>query len=211
MGIINKWRYKMRYCILMGSPRKNGNTFKLLKPITQELEFHQIQYDFIWLYDKHIEPCIACRNCQKDWTIFGCRYSDDMQEIFDKVYDSDVIILATPIYSWYCTPPMKALLDRLVYGMNKYYGNERGPSLWKGKKLAIVTTCGYRPENGADLFEEGIKRYCKHSQLKYIGMLVERDLGYKSIFITEDKIEHSKSFARQLISDKVYPDMLLDS
>ena len=190
----------MKYCILMGSPRKNGNTHKLIKPFTEELELNKIQYNLTWLYDKHIEPCIACRKCQKDWSIFGCHYSDDVQEIFDKICYSDVIVLATPIYSWYCTPPMKALLDRLVYGMNKYYGNEKGPSLWNGKGLGIISTCGYKPENGADLFEEGIKRYCKHSQLKYIGMLVERDFGYKSLFISDEKIEHSRSFARQLIS-----------
>jgi len=191
---------KMKYCILMGSPRKNGNTSMLLKPFIEELEINQIQYDLIWLYDKYIEPCIACRNCQNDWTVFGCQYDDDTQDIFDKIHNCDVIILATPIYSWYCTPPMKALLDRLVYGMNKYYGDEPGPSLWAGKKLAIISTCGYRPDKGVDLFEEGIKRYCKHSQLKYTGMLVERDLGYKAIFITDDKIEHARSFARQLIS-----------
>lgn len=189
----------MKYCILMGSPRKNGNTFNLLKPFIEELEFQQIQYEFLWLYDKHIEPCIACLNCQKDWAIFGCEILDDMQEIFDKIYESDVIVLATPIYSWYCTPPMKSLLDRLVYGMNKYYGNEKGPSLWSGKKLALITTCGYSPEKGADLFEEGIKRYCKHSELKYIGMLAERDYGYKSLFITNEKVERSRSFARKLI------------
>jgi len=34
----------------------------------------------------------------------------------------DLLVLASPIYSWYCSPPMKAVLDRLVYGMNKYYG-----------------------------------------------------------------------------------------
>ena len=31
----------------------------------------------------------------------------------------DLLVLATPIYSWFCTPPMKTALDRLVYGMNK--------------------------------------------------------------------------------------------
>ena len=50
--------------------------------------------------------------------------------------------MATPIYSWYCTPPMKALLDRMVYGMNKYYGEEKGPSLWKGKALALLELMG---------------------------------------------------------------------
>ncbi|OFI06687.1 hypothetical protein CLOACE_08420 [Clostridium acetireducens DSM 10703] len=49
----------MKYCILMGSPHKNGNTFQLLKPFMEEIELHKIQYDLIWLYDKHIEPCTA--------------------------------------------------------------------------------------------------------------------------------------------------------
>ncbi len=195
----------MKYCILMGSPRKNGNTSKLLQPFLEELQLRNIPYELIWLYDKNIEPCIACRRCQKDWTIFGCHYSDDAQEIFHQILDSDVIVLATPIYSWFCTPPMKALLDRMVYGMNKYYGDEKGPSLWKGKRLAIITTCGYRPEKGADLFEEGIKRYCRHSQLNYLGMLAERDLGYQSVFLSEDKTERSRSFARRLIADADSP------
>ncbi len=120
------------------------------------------------------------------------------QEIFDKLCDCDVIVLATPIYSWFCTPPMKSLLDRLVYGMNKYYGDEKGPSLWAGKMLAIITTCGYRPERGVDLFEEAIKRYCKHSQLNYVGMAAQSDLGYRSIFVPDDKL--SQTFAHQIIS-----------
>lgn len=182
----------------MGSPRKNGNTVKLLTSFIKELELNNIPYDVIWLYDKRIEPCIACRNCQKNWSVFGCHYQDDAQEIFNKIYDCDVIVLATPIHSWFCTPPMKSLLDRLVYGMNKYYGEEKGPSLWADKKVAIIATCGYRPEKGVDLFEEAIKRYCKHSQLKYVGMTAERDLGYKSLFVPND--ERAKTFARQIIN-----------
>jgi multimeric flavodoxin WrbA len=188
----------MKFLILMGSPRHNGNTHELLKPFMEELILNNIKHELVWLYDKSIKPCIACRSCQKDWTIFGCPIKDDVQEIFDKIIESDAIILATPIYSWFCTPPMKSLLDRMVYGMNKYYGNEKGPSLWAGKKLAIITTCGYRPEKGADLFEEGIKRYCKHSQLKYAGMLAERHLGYNTEFITDEKKENARLFAKKI-------------
>ncbi|MDU2065369.1 MAG: flavodoxin family protein [Sporomusaceae bacterium] len=190
----------MKVCILMGSPRKNGNTIALLEPFMAELEQNQVEHTLTWLHETQIEPCIACRICQKDWEIFGCHYKDDVQEIFDNILACDVIVLATPIYSWYCTPPMKALLDRLVYGMNKYYGDKVGPALWSGKQLAIIATCGYRPEKGADLFEEGIKRYCKHSQLQYIGMLAERDLGYQSVFMNEEKAQHSRQFAQKMIS-----------
>lgn len=188
----------MKVYILMGSPRKNGNTASLLDPFVSELARDNVEIETVWLYDKEINSCISCRVCQKDWTKFGCFHSDDVGEIFDGILDADLIILATPIYSWYCTSPMKALLDRLVYGMNKYYGEEKGPALWEGKKLSIITTCGYRPEKAADLFEEGMKRYCKHSKLEYLGMLAERSLGYNHDFMNTDKKKNAEEFAKKI-------------
>ena len=188
----------MKACILLGSPRKNGNTQALLEPFTETLAANGFELDSFRLYGQKIEPCIACRACQKDWTVFGCRFRDDVQPIFDAILASDLLVFATPIYSWFCTPPMKALLDRLVYGMNKYYGGEKGPALWAGKRVALLVTCGYRPERGADLLEEAMKRYCKHSTLRYLGMLAERDLGYTSVFMSEDKADRARNFAGQL-------------
>jgi multimeric flavodoxin WrbA len=182
----------------MGSPRKNGNTASLLTPFVEELSALGAGHSLLRLYDRRIEPCIACRTCQKDWTAFACRHRDDLQEVFDAVLACDAIVLATPIYSWYCTPPMKAAIDRLVYGMNKYYGDEKGPSLWRGKRLALIATCGYPKEKGAVLWEEGIKRYCKHSQLRYAGMLAEQDPGYRSAFMDEEKERRARIFAREL-------------
>lgn len=189
----------MKALVLMGSPRKNGNTAALLKPFCEELENGGAEVETVWLYDKDIRPCVACRNCQKDWSVFGCSQQDDVQEIFDKVLACDLLVLATPIYSWYCTPPMKSLLDRLVYGMNKYYGDEKGPSLWAGKSVALLMTCGYRPEKGCDLFEEGIRRYCKHSGLRYLGSHAERHLGYYTVFIDADKDVRTRAFVRELL------------
>jgi len=188
----------MKALILMGSPRKSGNTNALLIPFAEELSRRGIEHDMVWLYDKNIAPCTACRACQKDWTVFGCRFEDDVQPIFDAILESDVIVLATPIYSWYCTPPMKALLDRLVYGMNKYYGDEKGPSLWRGKKAALITTCGYPVEKGADLWEGGMKRYCRHSQLQYLGMLAEHDSGYAYEFMNDERKQRAGQFARDI-------------
>jgi len=190
----------MKISVLMGSPRKNGNTNAVLTPFMKELEAMDHKVDLFWLYDMDIKGCIACRNCQKDWSIFGCKLKDDMQKVFDSVYEADALVLACPIYSWFCTAPMKAVLDRLMYGMNKFYGNEKGPSIWAGKHVSIITTCGYKPEKGADLFEEGIKRYCKHSSLIYDGMLAERDLGYKASFMDVEKEMRSKAFAHDIVN-----------
>jgi len=81
------------------------------------------------------------------------------------------------------------------------HGGKRGPSLWAGKKLALITTCGYPPEKGADLLEEGLKRYCNHSKLKYVGSIVERNAGYVNEFMDSEKVVRAKAFARRLIDE----------
>ena len=177
-------------CILLASPRKQGNTAALTAPFAAELEKLGWSCRTVWLYDLEVRPCRACRVCQQDWTVFGYPQEDDMQEIFDSVLACDLLVLATPIYSWYCTPPMKAVLDRLVYGMNKYYGREKGPSLWEDKPVALIATCGYPVEKGADLWEAGMQRYCKHSRLRL--------LGYDTVFMDPEKARLAAEFARKV-------------
>ena len=98
----------MNYCILMGSPRKTGNTASLTEHFLKKLEETNAKVERVNLYEKEIKPCIACRKCQETFVSFGCPIRDDMQEIYDKILRCDCLILATPIYSWYCTAPMKA-------------------------------------------------------------------------------------------------------
>ena len=152
-----------KVCILKGSPRKEGNTNALTESFMDVLKEKGCNVTEFTLYDMELKPCLACRGCQQDWSAAACVRDDDMNLIFDAVMASDLIVIASPIYSWYCTAQMKMVLDRLVYGLNKYYGDKKGPSLWAGKQVALLTTCGYKPEKGADLWETGMKRYCKHS------------------------------------------------
>ena len=186
--------------VLRGSPRRGGNTDSITDCFVSELRRIGCAVKEFRLYDMDLLPCQACRTCQKDWSIFGCPLNDDMHEIFDAVLKSDALVIATPVYSWYCTPPVKCVLDRLVYGMNKYYGDEKGPSLWEGKGLALITTCGYPIEKGTDLLEEGLRRYCKHSRLSYWGKLAERHLGYGTVFMDEEKKARAEAFARTLFA-----------
>ncbi|MDR2503836.1 MAG: flavodoxin family protein [Deltaproteobacteria bacterium] len=188
----------MKCVILAGSPRKNGNTAALLRPFTERLTELGAECELIRLHEKKIGGCVACRACQKDWSVFGCAIDDDMGDIFASVLAARLIVLAAPIYSWFCPAPMKAALDRLVYGMNKYYGDAKGPSLWAGRHMALLLTCGYRPEHGVDLFVEAMQRYCKHSGLKYAGMSAERHMGYKIPFMDADKEQRSREFAERL-------------
>lgn len=193
----------MRCTVLFASPRgERSNTLALLGTWLEA--WHQAGHEarVFSLYGMDIKPCSACRGCQNDWQRPACVVQDDMQPIFGSVLQSDLLLLATPIYSWFCTPPMKAALDRLVYAMEKYYGPAgRGPSLLAGKALAAVTTCGYRPEKGADLFLEAMARWCKHGQLRWLGGLTERHLGYDTIFMDEEKAARARAFAAEIMKE----------
>lgn len=186
--------------ILAGSPRKNGNTNWLVSEFTGELDALGKSYRVLDLYDLDMKGCTACRSCQDDWERPACALGDD--EVFDTILDAKAIVLATPVYSWYCTAPAKALLDRCVYALNKYYGDKgRGPSLWKGKRFALITTYGYPPEKGPDLLEEGMKRYCAHSQLEYAGSFGGRHEGYTEEFPSEEKKAGIIAFARKITEE----------
>jgi len=122
-----------------------------------------------------------------------------MGDIFDSVLKSDLIVFASPIYSWYCTAPLKAAMDRMVYALCKFYGAERGPSLMEGKAVCAITTCGYRPEQGADLFDEGLRRWCKHTHTRYLGLHAARHLGYDTEFMTDEIRQNAAQFAKNIL------------
>ncbi len=185
----------MNVLILMGSPRLYGNTAELCKPLMAELQEKGACVRYLTLADRHINPCKGCYACQNVSGSYGCVQTDDMP-VSDILW-ADLIVLATPIYAWYCAAPMKNLLDR-HYGFNKYYGRAEG-SLWKGKKVAILATHGYAGAYATDPFEMGVQRLCKHSGLHYLGMYSVRDTDNLASFQTEEAVAGAKTFARKLL------------
>lgn len=189
----------MRMTVLFGSPRgAESNTRALLMPL---LETWRQAGHAAEIYDLKIEGCRACLGCQQDWEAPACVLDDDMPPIFDSILRSDLTLLTTPIYSWYCTAPVKAALDRLVYAMDKYYGPRgKGPALLAGKPMAAVLTCGYRPEKGTDLFAEGMRRWCRHTGMRWLGSLEERHMGCGTVFMDSEKASHARAFAQTLMT-----------
>ena len=197
-GHMERMTATMRVCILMGSPRLHGNTAELLKPFMARLKELGCEVDYITLQDKKILPCRGCYACQNVLDGFGCPQEDDVRGILESIVRCDCLVLATPIYTWYCPAPMKALLDR-TYCMNKYYGKEKGPGFWQGKKLAVVATCGYDIEYGVSPFETGMIRFCAHSKIEYIGKIAVRDEDDLASFQTDEAAALAKDFAQRIV------------
>ncbi len=189
----------MKYTILFGSPRKQGNTASLLAVVMDELRKKGHEVAYFDVYESDIAGCRACLGCQKDVDHICCVIDDDMQPILQSVAEADVVVVAAPVYIWSAPAPVKAVLDRLVYAGCKYYGGDpHGPSRFKDKKLALVTTCGYPVDTATELFVEALKRFCKHTQMEYLGMIGERQRNLNEPFMDEEKHRHAMEFAHQL-------------
>ena len=186
----------MKVLILMGSPRLHGNTAELCKPFVDELKKKNAEVRYIELATLNIAPCKGCYACQNVDGAYGCVQKDDMSYVVEQIEWADVIILATPIYAWYCAASMKAVLDR-HYGLNKYYGSAEG-SLWAGKKVGIIATHGYEGDYATGPFETGVQRLCTHSNLEYIGMYSVQDEDDLASFQTEEAMAGARAFARNL-------------
>ncbi len=190
--------FGMKLCVLMGSPRREGNTAALLAPFLDECGQMGVETHTIWLYGQGIGPCLGCMACQNCLDGLGCVQEDGFEAVFQEMAASDVILLATPIYAFFCSAPMKALLDRVIYASVKNYGRERGPKLLEGRRVASLVTCGYPPEKGAGPWEEALKLLCRYGGMEYMGMFCRRDRGGEVPFLDEDRERGVRDFAQAI-------------
>ncbi|MBR3394935.1 MAG: flavodoxin family protein [Firmicutes bacterium] len=187
----------MKVCIINGSPRRNGNTAELLKPFRERLLRLGTEIDDIFLKDYKVGPCLGCYACQNVSGEYGCVQKDDAEAVWMRAGEADLLVLATPIYSWYCTAEMKALMDR-HYGLNKYYGSGQG-QLIPRLSVALLTTHGYKDEYANEPFETGIRRLCKHCHWDYLGRYSARDIDGISDMQTEEAMDGARRFADELL------------
>jgi len=189
----------MRVCLLLGSTKPNGNTEELCKPFIEELKAHQVEVDYITLYDKQISPCIGCFTCQKTRDSYGCAIQDDMQAVIDSIVKADVLVMATPIYTWQAATPLKSVMDRML-GLIKLKTEEEVVTLNAASQpYALITTCGDDISHGTGPLEQCMKYMCEYSNRPYLGMYAFQDINGISDFRTPEAIQGAKDFAQKVI------------
>jgi len=99
----------MKILGIMGSPRKGGNTEILLDVALGEAQQNGAIISKISLREKEIASCNGCLKCTRTGK---CVIKDDMQEIYEKMVESDGIIWATPVYFWSMSGQTKVVMDR---------------------------------------------------------------------------------------------------
>ena len=158
--------------ILNGSPRKNGNTSALVTAFTEGAKSvgHAVTQFFLDSMDIH-----GCKGCfgghsSKDCP---CVQKDDMAQIYPAVKDSDVVVLASPLYYWTMSGQLKTALDRL-FALEEGDGN-----LLRGNGRASVLLMaaeGYGFED-AVLYYDHLMEHLRWKNLGHVLAGCNMDVG----------------------------------
>lgn len=95
--------------ILVGSERKNGNTTELSKSFMKGASINN-KVEMISVSEYKVNSCTGCNCCLKN---MKCVQNDDMQKIYEKLNEADIVVIASPVYFYGISSQLKAIVDRL--------------------------------------------------------------------------------------------------
>ncbi|RLG77287.1 MAG: flavodoxin family protein [Thermoprotei archaeon] len=122
-----------------GSPRPYGNTRKALLLALEGAKREGADVEVLELYKLRVEPCLGCVSDDIKACRYPCPIDDDMKHVYEKVLKSDGIIVATPIYWYNVSGPVKNFIDRLTVFENMIFIDGRS---WVEGKVAGFIAVG---------------------------------------------------------------------
>ncbi len=108
MGI----QFSMLVVAFNGSPRKGGNTERLLRYVTEVLEEEEIDTELIQVGGKSVHGCTACGKCYERLDRRCSIDTDLINHCISRMADADGILIGSPTYFADVSPETKALIDR---------------------------------------------------------------------------------------------------
>jgi multimeric flavodoxin WrbA len=125
----------MNVLAINGSPHMDeGNTAMILNPFLEGMKEAGANVEIFNTRKLNIGPCLGDMSC---WfkNPAECGQKDDMQMLFPKFKEADIIVWASPVYYAGITGPLKNLMDRQL---PLHVMGEMGP---KKQKAVLVTSC----------------------------------------------------------------------
>ncbi|MBN1803382.1 MAG: flavodoxin family protein [Candidatus Lokiarchaeota archaeon] len=168
---------------IMGSPRKNGNT-KLLTDKFAELLEDNFEIEKIFLSEHDISPCKECYHCiDKD----ECSIEDDMQELYGKLKESQVIILSSPIFMGGISATLRAFMERTWHLRKGQLAGKIGSYILVGRR-----------DLGAGINE--MEEYLSRLQLNKVAGVFGFGFHKGDVLKDEEALKNIQRISKQIIS-----------
>lgn len=188
---------KMRkVLVLLGSPRKKGNSAALAERIAKGAKTAGAQVETVYLHGLDIRPCTGCYKCQKKGAR-GCVIKDDMQDIYRSMQEADAWVVASPVYWFTMSAQIKLWMDRCL-AFTTY-----AKDAFSGKRIAIAMSYG-----GDDPFDSGCVNALRAFQDAYsyvgstiVGMVYGSAMEAGAIRADESLMASAEDLGRKLLAD----------
>jgi len=105
----------MKVVAFNGSPKKDGNTARLLRYALEELEGAGHETELVQVGGRPLRGCLACGKCFERLDRRCVNDTDAMNELIAKLIEADAVLLGSPTYFADVTSETKALIDRAGY------------------------------------------------------------------------------------------------
>jgi len=147
----------MKVLALSSSQRMDKSTTTLiLSPLIQGVREAGAEVELFYIKKLNLNPCQGCFSCCFK-TPGKCQQKDDMQMLYPKLREADILVLATPVYFSGIPGPMKNLIDRMMPLWLPFIELCDGHCSvlpregTKSSKIVLVSSCGYWEMDNFDL------------------------------------------------------------
>ena len=169
----------MKILSVNGSPHKSkGNTHLITQPFLEGVKEAGAQVEEVFLQGLKINFCIGCYTC---WvkTPRKCIHKDDMNDLFEKVLEADLLILSSPVYVDGVSAQAKVFLDRLVAILKAHFTLLDGhcrhkTSVTRMPGVFLISSCGFSEMDNFEPVIDATKRACLNLYMEYKGELLRQ-------------------------------------
>ena len=206
----------MNITVINGSPRmSNGYTSQILEPLIEGMRNAKAEVTLLYTSKLNIKPCIGEFHC---WfkKPGECNLKDDMHAVYEILTDSDILILATPVYIP-LPGDMQNLINRLLPLMEPILENRNGRTRAKFfdkvkiKKIMLVATSGWWELDNFNVVKHIVEELAANLNVEFGGAILRPHSTAMSSH-PDDKNTIIKTLLEagyQLIKeDKISPDKL---
>ncbi len=172
---------------------------KTVKPETPKLKTGRLRLDVekIILSNLKISPCRECRHCSTDGE---CIVNDEMQQIYPKMIDCDLLAIASPVFFTSVSGQLKAFIDRFQRFWALKYELDKNIIIKTGRKGVLLSCAGSKPPDIFDCTKKIVRALFDVLIIKYDADFLYNSIDFKGDILKDpDNLKKVYDFAKERI------------